>query len=111
MPSMVSLQDLSNHVAQDNMFKGSEAEAAAFSQRMLDYLDKKVRENIARDVKDAHMADPDIEFSDFSDNEGGSGASAPAMKVKKRYKMKQPEKDARFAKKAKGGGKGPDGSQ
>ena len=111
LPSMVSLQDLKAHLVQDSTFNGTEAEAAAFAQSMLHYLDKKVMGNTARDVNNVVMVDPDVEFSDFSDNEGGSSGASAAMKVKKRYTMKQSEKDIRFAKKAKGAGKGPGGSQ
>ena len=107
---MVSLQDLQAHVSQDPSFNGSEAEAALFSQCMLQYLDKKVKEKLERDSPDTAMLDPDIEFSDSTDNEVENGAASSATKVRKRYTMKQSERDARTAKKTKGGGKGADGS-
>ena len=89
------------------MFKAIDSEAVSFSQCMLDYLNKKVLEHISQD---AAPNDPDVELSDYSEDEGG-GAASPAMKVKKRCKMKQSERDARQNKKVKGNGKGPDANQ
>lgn len=85
------------------MFKGTDSEAAAFSQCMLDYLSKKVLENI---TQDAAMNDPDVEFSDFSETEEGSTASS-ATKVKKKYKLKQSEGMPARAKRPKAPEKGP----
>ena len=56
------------------------------------------------------MNDPDVEFLHSSYDEG-NGESSSAARVKKSYKMKQSERDARHAKKAKGSGKGPDSIQ
>ena len=92
-PSMVSLQDLQAHVSQDPSFNGSETEAILFSQCMLQYLDKKVTEKMERDTPDLVMLDPDIEFSDDTDNDIENGATASATKVRKRYKMKQSERE------------------
>ena len=54
--------------------------------------------------KDSAMADPDqeVEFSDFTDNDVESGATAPATRIRKKYKMRASERDARVQKKTKG---------
>ena len=38
-------------------------------------------------TQDAAMADPDVEFSDFTDNDVDNGATVSATRVKKKYKM------------------------
>ena len=75
---------------------------------MLDYTHLKAKEI---PTQDANMADPDVEFSDFTDNDVESGATASVPRVKKNYKLTQAQRDARTAKKAKAVGKGTAGSK
>ena len=101
LPSMVSLQDIQAHLVSDSTFSGTSAEAEAFAQSMLVYLDKKVIQHVSRDTA---MVDPDleVEFSDETDNDVESGPTASATKIRKKYKMKASERDARVLKKIKG---------
>ena len=66
---------------------------------MLNYLDKKVQQK--NTTLDATMADPDVEFESETGNDVDQGATTSATKVKKKYNMKQSERDARTAKKGK----------
>ena len=106
---MVTMEDLQQFVARDVHFTGTPDEAAVFAKCMMDYMHLKAKETPSLD---ANMAETeDVEFSDFTDNEADSGATASGPKVKKRYKLTPAARDARLAKKAKGASKGVAGTK
>ena len=98
LPPTVTLEDLQQHVARDVHFRGNSEDAATFAQCMLDYMHLRAREV---PTHDASMAEANlIEFSDFSEAETENAATS-AVRVKKKYKMTQAQRDARIAKKTK----------
>jgi len=104
LPTMVVLEELQQFVSKDVHFNGTPEEAAVFAKCMMEYMHKKAVQNPSLDANMAETAE--VEFSDFSDPEEGTGAAASDGKVKKKYNMSPAARDARFAKRAKGAGKG-----
>ena len=98
LPPTVTLEDLQQHVARDVHFKGSPEDAATFAQCMMDYMHLRARQVPTQDTVMAEAAL--VEFSDFSEGET-EGAASSAVRVKKKYKMTQAQKDARLTKKTK----------